>query len=104
MGTYFVANINMVTIECYKCHILFAVPQEFKEKQLELRESGGFHCPNGHSQVFIGKSAKDKQISNLRKTCSSLQECCTDYKEQSQMKTYQIGAYKGQLTKLKKAS
>lgn len=108
MGEYFVTNLKMVAIECYKCHIVFAVPKEFDDKQRELNEDGDFCCPNGHHQVYIGKSLKNRlkqkeaAIRNLTEQNSHLNECCINYQEKAKRNDYRARKYKGDVTRLKK--
>lgn len=54
------------SIECYKCGIVFAVPQYWRQKRLEDHES--FWCPNGHSQCYIGKTEAEKLRDELAAT------------------------------------
>lgn len=52
-------------IVCYKCAIPFMVPTYFRTKRLEDHES--FHCPNGHSQAYSGKTEAQKLRDELEK-------------------------------------
>ena len=42
------------TLECYKCQIVFAVPETFERER--RRDHKSFFCPAGHPQYFFGKS------------------------------------------------
>lgn len=42
--------VNLETIRCCECSVLFAIPQQLKE---HLEDSGDwFYCPNGHRQHY----------------------------------------------------
>ena len=43
-------SLNLSTITCYKCAVVFAIPTEHKERL--LRDGGDFYCPNGHVQHY----------------------------------------------------
>ena len=104
-----IGQTNLTAIECYKCGILFAVPDNFNREQLRLCEKGGFYCPNGHQQVYCGKSydtilkEKEKQISNLQSECTTLSECCINAQEKAKLNDYRARAYKGQIKKLQRS-
>jgi len=108
MGEYFVANTTLVTIECYKCHILFAIPREFNDKQLRLKERGGFSCPNGHSQVYTGEREEVKlrrqlvDQKKLKQRLADEQQCCIQAHEEANRFERSLRATKGVVTKLKK--
>lgn len=46
---------QLTTETCYKCGIVFAVPNYFKTSRLRDKES--FYCPNGHSQAYVESEA-----------------------------------------------
>lgn len=52
------ATTTLVTEECCKCHILFAIPKALQDNLLEWRGPNGreFFCPNGHAQHYIGET------------------------------------------------
>lgn len=44
------SRVTLATEECYKCGVVFAVPESFQNKR---RQDGSeFFCPNGHGQVY----------------------------------------------------
>lgn len=47
-------SVQLDSITCYKCGVLFAIPKYLKQKLIESHDS--FWCPNGHSQAFYGKT------------------------------------------------
>ena len=62
----FVDNAFLVTIECYKCHTLFAMTRELNEQCLR-DHSKSFYCPSGHGQVYTGKTEEQKLRENLER-------------------------------------
>jgi len=87
-------------IECYKCHVQFCVTKEHNESLLQSKTS--FFCPNGHSQIYTGKS--DKEIVGELK--QKINVCSLARRELSQeldRKDKSIKAYKMLYCKEKKA-
>ena len=97
MSEHFVANVFMSTIECYLCHIVFAVPAPFKRRQLDLGEDGEFWCPSGHRQAYIGKS----KIDRLKERLEDEKSCCIQAREEANNFERKAIAYKGHVTRLK---
>ncbi len=54
------ANVTLVTHECHRCHIIFAMPKYLDDYAREQGDKHpGFYCPNGHSAVYAqGEAAK----------------------------------------------
>lgn len=106
-GHVFVGATQMVVHECIDCHCLFAMSKEMNEKYYRNKRS--FCCPVGHGQYYTGRSIKDeleikkKQLASLKNECATLQECCIDYQAKAKKNNYRARAFKGQVTKLKKA-
>lgn len=50
---------TLVVIECYKCHIYFAMPRDLNDRALRDHDIA-FFCPLGHSQGYIGKTAEQR--------------------------------------------
>lgn len=51
--------------QCYKCGVPFAMTTDFKRQRKEDRQA--FYCPNGHGQVYVGKSEADKLRDELER-------------------------------------
>jgi len=49
--------VVLVTEECFKCHILFAMPDDLRTRALNDR-SISFYCPAGHGQVYTSDKIK----------------------------------------------
>lgn len=61
MGSVALAfNQVLETESCSECGIIYAMPQDFRRKQLQLRERGWFFCPSGHRQCYIGQSLEQR--------------------------------------------
>lgn len=59
-------------VTCYKCHILFAVPDRFNNDR--RRDHEGFWCPAGHVQYYSGKSSEDKLRDELAREKHRLEQ------------------------------
>jgi hypothetical protein len=59
-------NQELHTEECCNCHMLFAMPEEFR--QLCLQRGDGFYCPAGHRMVY-----RDNENARLKKQIAELQ-------------------------------
>lgn len=51
--------VDMVTEVCYKCDVLFAMTAAYKEERRKDHDLE-FYCPNGHGQVYSGKTDTEK--------------------------------------------
>lgn len=51
-------STTMITETCYRCGVVFAMTKDYRDNRLRKRDS--FHCPNGHSQAYTGKTAEKK--------------------------------------------
>lgn len=52
-------------VNCADCGIEFCLPSPLMQKRRE--DHGEFYCPNGHSNYFPGKTAKEKRIEELER-------------------------------------
>lgn len=68
MSTYTITpEVTLVTLECGKCGIAFAMPQVFRD---EKRENGTtFYCPNGHPRAFM-----ETETTRLRRQLETAQK------------------------------
>lgn len=102
--TTFALGVELEMLTCYErtCGIQFAAPSAWlKERR---RDHKGFHCPNGHSQHFPGKTREEELRDELNRTKDAL-----DYQRQrgnrleddkTRLK-HQVRAHKGVVTRLK---
>ena len=44
------ADIKLVTHECFRCHIIFAMPKFLDERAQKFGDT--FYCPNGHGAIY----------------------------------------------------
>ncbi len=51
-------EIGLAKLDCANCHVFFWVSEEHDKRLRESHES--FHCPNGHSQVYPGKTIQER--------------------------------------------
>lgn len=52
-------TVQLVRETCYRCSVVFAMPEDLKKRCLQNR-AREFYCPNGHGQHYLGKS-KEQQ-------------------------------------------
>lgn len=57
--SYFVDDIHFVTVECCECGVPFAMTQDLNDR-CRRDHSRSFYCPNGHGQVYSGKTEEQK--------------------------------------------
>lgn len=61
----------MVAILCYSCAVEFHVPKVFDDNRRQ--DHGKFFCPNGHSQVYLGKTEVEKLREQLDQNTRTLE-------------------------------
>lgn len=67
MTTYTLTpEVTLVTMQCGKCGITFAVPNGFRDEKLETGQT--FYCPNGHPRAFV-----ETEATRLRRRVEALQ-------------------------------
>lgn len=91
-----VLNFNQAlsTLTCYKCGIVFAVPQYFRQKRNEDKEC--FWCPNGHSQAFV-----ESKVQRLQKQLEAEKRSAEWWRLNSQSKDRTIKGQNIQIGKVK---
>lgn len=78
-GNNIFSTLELQTIECCNCHIVFAVPRELREQLKETHKT--FYCPKGHPQYYTGKSNLEKWKEYSESIEKQLQ-CCKSDKEE----------------------
>ncbi len=63
---------TLVTESCFVCGVIFGLPKDLQSKLLEERRGKNFYCPNGHAQVYIGKSKEQELREQLEQANSRL--------------------------------
>ena len=53
-----VTSTAFVTVECCECGIEFAFREHYRQKRLD--DHAVWYCPNGHKQMYSGKSEAEK--------------------------------------------
>ena len=103
--TYTINNTdtNLVTEECYRCGVLFAMPESLrnsalKHSQKSPGETISFYCPNGHSQSYVGENTEQK----LRRQLNEERERRARVAAQRDQAEASARAYKGAATKARK--
>ena len=51
-------EVQATWIECASCHVSFAITTDHQARLRETHE--GFYCPNGHSNIYNGKTEAQK--------------------------------------------
>lgn len=77
MSTTFTEYVTLEKTTCWKCGVVFAMPQHLMKTLCELGKDGEFYCPNGHSACFT-ESKADRLERELRE-----QKCETMRVEQA---------------------
>lgn len=94
--TYSVST-TLITEECYSCHCIFAMPTDLHDRA-QRDHSIPFWCPNGHRQVFAGKTVEQK----LRERVEAEQLRTRQARDQAEAAERTARAYTGQATKIKR--
>ena len=58
MSEQFNATVNLTTEVCIFCGVVFTLP--CAQRKHLLKSHNTFYCPNGHGQVFSGKSNEEE--------------------------------------------
>jgi hypothetical protein len=96
-------GIPSVQMTCGKCHIVFAVPADFRTKRLEDQE--GWWCPNGHQRFFIGQTEAARLRDELAREKHRTEQARADAEWQRKQRNRaerQVIARKGVATRLKR--
>lgn len=92
-------SARLVSLECYKCGVLFAIPHYFNEQRLADRLS--FYCPNGHSQSYV-ESSVERVRREMQKRLDAETSRAEMWRRESESKKRELTAVKGAVTKLKR--
>jgi len=79
---------KIAVLSCYKCGLIFGMPEELRDTLLKNGET--FYCPNGHPQHFAESLAeklkrKDKALKAERRYSNNL------YEEKEEFRRRMIG-------------
>ena len=92
-------DLDFSTVECCSCGVMFAMPQVLNESR--LKDKNAFFCPNGHSQVYTGKTQAEKKVEELQKAIEESSNIIRTRGLVIQGLEGSISSYKGQVTKLR---
>lgn len=96
---------DQITLEvksCPVCGIRYAAPSEFF--RLKDRDAGSWHCPNGHSLVFIEPESK-RLSKELTRTRAELDQARADADRQRRLAEHRArsnASLRGHLTRWRK--
>lgn len=94
---------TFTTIDCSQCGVTFALTADFEHRRRQDHVT--FYCPNGHGQVFSGKSdvqiEKEKAI-RLQQMLDQERAAATASRLDRHKLERRLTAAKGQQTKLRK--
>jgi hypothetical protein len=96
---------QLITEECYSCHILFAFPESLKTELLRQKAGRQFFCPNGHSQHYIGEREEDvlkRQLARAEQDRDYYKQARTRLAEDNMTLAKTNASLRGNVTKLKK--
>ena len=97
---------TLTGIHCAQCGVLFGITTGFRKSRESDRQS--FHCPNGHSQRFPGKTDEKRakeaeaQLEAAQRTTKWLREELGQTRTEKEAAKRSAAAYKGALTKARK--
>lgn len=97
---------TLVTETCYSCGVLFAMPLDMQRNR--LADKTNFFCPNGHSQVYVGKTDAELLKEANRRLASAQEDeraawvIAEERRKEAEAERKRHGVTKGQLTKTRK--
>ncbi len=98
MGEIAAIYVNQPLVQmgpCWKCGVVYAVPENFKKARLE-DNTRNFYCPNGHSSVFTESSTA--KLQRQLETARSERDWARKGRDKAQRSA---SAFKGKVTELK---
>lgn len=96
-------QIEFVVEHCCNCHVPFAMTRDTYNRRREDHKT--FYCPNGHPQVYTGKSELQRareEIDRQKRTIEWERERTKQARDERDRKEYERRAAVGQVTKIKK--
>lgn len=94
-------SVSLVTKDCAKCGITFAVPDELNSQLIKNGQT--FYCPNGHP-LWHGESEADrlrKSLLNAKWRVEQTEAELQNVRQQRDGALRQVSAHKGVITKMK---
>ena len=53
-------TLRLTIVSCCACGIEYGIPEELNRRLLEKKHTQDTYCPNGHAQVFTGRSMEQQ--------------------------------------------
>lgn len=106
-GVAFTVAQELVTEACCNCNMLFAMPNELKERALKKRGPNGivFYCPAGHRQWYVGETEEDKlrrERDRLKQDQAWYEDRNRQLREEADHQRHRANGYKGHATRITK--
>lgn len=93
-------HVTLVALDCASCSVAFAVTDDFNTRRRE--DHNDFYCPNGHPNVYKGKTEADKlreQIKQKDQETERYRDWLAETRTDLAAEKRQHAATKGKLTK-----
>jgi hypothetical protein len=101
--------VDLAVQDCCNCGVTFALTKELDDQR--RKDHGTFYCPNGHPQVYTGKTEAQKLREELAQAQAQLvtEKKRTEYahasrkaaQDQAAAAERSAAAYKGHLTRMR---
>lgn len=96
------AEIKMSIVQCARCHIPFAVSEEFERSLRKCHNT--FYCPQGHPMSYPHKTDEEILQSKLKNAQNELEQLKADIevKRRTELQKRRAATEKARITKSKK--
>lgn len=95
-GTLYRSTTTLITIDCYKCGVLFGMPDSLNRECLR-DHSRNFYCPNGHGQVYAGETEEQK----LKRRVKWAEDSAASARARADQAEASLRTTKGHVTRLR---
>lgn len=86
---------KMITVGCYKCGVLFGMPDELDNKFRQTHEM--FCCPFGHQQHYLGETREEA----LKRQLQQSEARCSHTEDQLESTQNSLRSTRGVVTRIK---
>lgn len=93
---------QLEVIYCANCGIPFGITPDYQERR--RKDHAGFHCPNGHSNVYKGESEEEKlrrENQRLVQNRAYLEDQIRDKEATIEHEKKRATAFKGHVSRIK---
>lgn len=106
-GITMTVHQELVTEVCCNCNMLFAIPQELKNRALQKRGPEGlrFYCPAGHQQWYVGETDAEKmrrENDRLKQEQAWYEDRYKSLRADAEHQRHRANGYKGHATRITK--